>query len=92
MSAAAALRARLELSLHLRDLTQAEKTLLARDLLQFATPEEALRVAKELLVRVAVSGEEYPHAVGISISEAAVNAQRAVQYLDESKAREAGGT
>ena len=93
MSADAELMARLELSLHLHNLTQAEKTLLARDLLQFATPEEALRVARELLTRVALEP-----VAGLTdnlkrdVFRAAGLATDAVQYLDESKAREAGGT
>ena len=97
MSADAALRARLELSLHLHNLTQAEKTLLARDLLQFATPEEALRVAHEQLVRLSVNHGPHPRAtlpgiVDQLVKEAASATALAVQYLDESKAREAGGS
>ena len=93
MSADAALRARLELSLHLHNLTQAEKTLLARDLLQFATPEDWLRVANECLLHInAASPSALPPAVESYASEAADMTRTAVQYLDESKAREAGGS
>ena len=92
MSADAELRARLELNLHLHNLTQAEKTLLARDLLQFATPEEALRVAAELLIRLCVE-DTIRGVTGSDIGEAALFAERALRDIDdESKAREAGGT
>ena len=100
MSADAELRARLELSLHLHNLTQAEKTLLARDLLQFATPEDWLRVANECLLHFQAA-LRLSHVKGETIAPVPVEqmawsatdaAKKAVRYLDESKAREAGGT
>ena len=80
--------------LHLSNipLTQAEKTLLARDLLQFATPEEALRVAAELLIRLCVEDTIRGVITGSDLGEAALFAERALRDIDESKAREAGGT
>ena len=80
--------------LHLSNipLTQAEKTLLARDLLQFATPEEALRVAAELLIRLEVE-KSLPKSIRYDSSVAALASSNALARLDdESKAREAGGT